>query len=519
MSGESLKLSSYPSLEWRGVLTKALSERLELYRHQEAEAAPPLRGSFYSSSALRRRVIQRTLNLGYEDFLKNAMRSSAQFCIDREFRAGPVTIAPDGRLRIDPLFFVSQIAEFLKLNVYFLFVILKSIFTAKQLGAATYVSNLGANVYAGGDDQRLVEFFKRGPISKLHYAKRFVVQAQKTPNQTAVGYCEYAPRPAIRIFEENKLPISRLFPLVRFQGSTFIQFLWQILRSPAHCLLARDFALTPMWVELNDRQLVEAVILTDADYASQDLFWSDLPARKFEVHCLWHSQNTRPVILEGQGEQWEFPHRRYMAIDKSWYWTPDFQAWLDKVQVRGEGQAVGAIMFQTDREAIQSAGPVRVCVFDVTPTHTEWQRENGWPYLYYNYEVCRQFLDDIISKVREIAPGAQIVLKHKRAFGPIHDPVYCAYVADLAQRGVVQVVDSDTNIFSLVRSCQMVISIPFTTAALVGPQVGVPSIYYDPTARVVIDALAELSPVHTVKGPDSLYLEVSRFLSSSAKIM
>ena len=152
----------------------------------------------------------------------------------------------------------------------------------------------------------------------------------------------------------------------------------------------------------------------------------------------------------------------------------------------------------------------------MTPTHTRWQEENGWPYIHYNFDVCKKLLDDVIAAVSRNAPELRVVLKHKRSFGPVHDPRYAKYVSLLEESGALEIVDSDVDIFALVRSCRVVVSAPFTTAALVGAHLNVPSFYYDPVGEVVAESPEQTDQVPLISDVAALEREIQKYRYSDS---
>lgn len=508
MDDESSNLSSLPKGAWRWRLTQVFDRHL---RHaEEALKALDLNGLYYLAPAIRRRLIQRVIELEYEPFLRASIAQSACAADRGGLSLGSLGIGPSGNILLSRQLRIKLLIDYFGLSIYVSILFLRSLFQFRRVGPATFVSDLGANVDSGGSDARLVHFFKEGPVPPLRSARRFLIQTRRKVNATAPGFCDFSPRPASRLFLENSPNAFEVVKLFIFQAVLAVRFLSQAFFCPGLLLLARDYAFSPLWYGLNRSRSIDGVVLTDANFDVQPLFWSDLPDRTFDVHFLWHSQNTKPLLIRGHGEAWELPHRRYMALTHSWYWTPEFQEWLDDNNVPGAGCAVGPIMFAIDEGSAMYPDNNRIVVFDVSPTHKLWQETNGWPYIHYNYEVCKQLLDDVLAASRVLTARPKVVLKHKRGFGSVHDQRYAEYVRDLASRGDIELAPTDSDIFALVRSSRFVVAAPYTTAALIGLALKVPAFYYDPVSELDGTKFVQTREVQLLSGAEALLVHMTR---------
>ena len=126
----------------------------------------------------------------------------------------------------------------------------------------------------------------------------------------------------------------------------------------------------------------------------------------------------------------------------------------------------------------KSTGKKRVAVFDVTPTRTTHYVKLGVaiPH-YYSEELNLTFLQDIIEVFPE--DEWEILLKRKRTVGY----TFCSKGFIKKQNDLVNsklfIIDSDVAPRSLIESSDVVISMPFTSTAILGKIKGIPSIYYD----------------------------------------
>ncbi len=499
----------------RGAATAEFDKRIEALEFALRDAICSV-GPF-EKNAIIRRIAQRAIELSYEGFLKTSIRDHR--APSPEAPEGPVRLSATGRLSLKPSFALAQVGYFLALiGLSFVQATLSLLRgrDGRKAGPAGLVADLGAHASAGGSTARLVDFIDRGPVPAYRECSRLIIQTVRTVTSTRPDQVSFGRWPVFELLADNPPSFREWLELVASLVATVTRVLPSYLIRPETILLARDFGLAPVWRHLNRRKLIEAVFLSDMNYAAQELFMTDLPARAFELHFVWHSQNVRGVLTDREPVAWEFPQRRYMRMDHAWYWTPSFGRWLDGHGIQCIKHAVGPILFQADRgQAMEKpAMTFRVCVFDVTPTHRQWQIENGWPYIHYNLEICQALLEDVLATGRKAAEAVgltfEFILKHKRAFGPVHDKRYIEYVNRLEGSGAIRIIDSETDIFSLVRGSDLVVAAPFTSAALVGVEVKTPSVYYDPASEVWVADDIQAADVKLIQGRDALASVVER---------
>jgi polysaccharide biosynthesis PFTS motif protein len=77
--------------------------------------------------------------------------------------------------------------------------------------------------------------------------------------------------------------------------------------------------------------------------------------------------------------------------------------------------------------------------------------------------------------------------KRKRNIGRIAHPFYRHLADQLANNSHVMLVDPEISAIRVVESSVAVISMPFTSTALIAKEMGKPSIYYDPTGLLQKD--------------------------------
>ena len=111
-----------------------------------------------------------------------------------------------------------------------------------------------------------------------------------------------------------------------------------------------------------------------------------------------------------------------------------------------------------------------------------------------------------------------MVLKRKRDIGSWAHPRYRALIRQFARSTQFLAVDSDVTAIRVIEKCKVVVSMPFTSTALLGRALGKPSIYYDPQGVVQKDDRAAHG-IPIVAGADELNAWMAAHLGRSATVV
>lgn len=145
-------------------------------------------------------------------------------------------------------------------------------------------------------------------------------------------------------------------------------------------------------------------------------------------------------------------------------------------------QEVGPIWFQSSAADIPQLDRPALAVFDVTPHRTSRYRIYALDLEYYVPDVVNAFLVDVSELVRQ---RQELMLwKRKRNIGPLAHPMYRREADRLLEERHVVMVDPDISAVRVIAASYAVISMPFTSTALIAREMGKPSVYYDPTGLI-----------------------------------
>jgi polysaccharide biosynthesis PFTS motif protein len=151
-------------------------------------------------------------------------------------------------------------------------------------------------------------------------------------------------------------------------------------------------------------------------------------------------------------------------------------------QDRGRVQIVGAVPLTDTGAALPPLPPRVVGVFDVAPFKPARLAAMGLIPAFYTGAIAVAFLEDLHNALA--ARGYTMVLKQKRNIGNHADACYRRFLDRAAGDGTVLLIDPGVAAARLIRVCDAVVCMPFTSPALLAQGLGRPVAYYDPTASL-----------------------------------
>jgi hypothetical protein len=380
--------------------------------------------------------------------------------------------------------------------------------TSAPRGKATLVFGVGAeSLFYGNDDQRFGDYCAKGPIGPLTSASRLIVQDVTRKGSYSDARLSYARHPFAQLAREVGMSWSERIVLLGRHLIIPARYVWGIVRCRQMALLSRDFALAPLMASLDRSGQIEAIVFTNSNYSIQPL-WARAP-RTYETHMVWYSQNVIPFVMKVDDFAADLPNYRYMQVDTHWVWTEGFRQYLMERGGRLQrAQVVGPVMWYLANALLRNeTDSFNVAVFDVTPIGDAYAESIGLLWNYYSPSTATGFLKGVLkaaTTLRELnAAECKVNLKHKRQYSPTHDRGYIDLVASRLQKGEIELMPFNINIYGFIAESDVVVAIPNSSAAYIASALGVPCIYFDPTAEMAPNF--EPAPgVSFASGPDEL---------------
>lgn len=310
------------------------------------------------------------------------------------------------------------------------------------------------------------------------------------------------------------VPISAPIPLLMRFGSLsrFIAWsigailiaTWDLLRGRWwHALMLNQAALTAQVRMQDTERLAVEYLFHSSGWIYRPLWTYEVQRRGALITLYFYSTNNErfkrkegyPQLTYGLNMNWP----RYLVWDK-------YQADLLRLAV-GEAaniSVVGSIYFSTSAEEMPAFSGRGVAVFDITPWRAAMFRTLGGDFEYYVPKTCTTFLHDIQQVTED--DGYMMLWKRKRKLknkSSFAHPVYLTFGKRLSEAENVISVDPDISAYRVIEASALVISMPFTSTALIARELGKPSCYYDPTGLVQRDDRAAHG-IEIIIGPEEL---------------
>jgi polysaccharide biosynthesis PFTS motif protein len=173
---------------------------------------------------------------------------------------------------------------------------------------------------------------------------------------------------------------------------------------------------------------------------------------------------------------------------------------------------VGPIWFESNAIEMPRLNKTGVAIFDVTPHRHSCFVKLGMGSEFYTPAVTNLFLEHVCSATRQY--NFDMLWKSKRSVGRIAHPFYRHLADQLSNSSHVLLVDPAISPIRVIESSVAVISMPFTSTAIIAKEMGKPSIYYDPSGFLQKDDRAAHGvPILSTRG------ELEAWLSAQVPIL
>lgn len=300
-------------------------------------------------------------------------------------------------------------------------------------------------------------------------------------------------------------PLRRFGSIARFIawgiGASLIAA-WDFLRGRWwHALLLNQAALAAQVRMQDPEKLAKDYMFHNSGWIYRPLWTYEAENRGAGITFYFYSTNCESFKrLDG------YPNPIYGYQAMNW---PRYLVW-DEYQAdfvrRCVGEAanisiVGSIWFSDSAAEMSASSGRGVAVFDITPFRSSRYRTLGIDFEFYVPKTCIPFLHDI----QQVAKGAGYVMlwKRKRKIGSIAHPRYRFFTEHISEAENVIMIDPDCSANRVIEASSLVISMPFTSTALVARELGKPSCYYDPSGMVQKDDRAAHG-IEIIRGPEEL---------------
>ncbi len=258
-------------------------------------------------------------------------------------------------------------------------------------------------------------------------------------------------------------------------------------------IILKEAALAEI-VRLSDKNLLPAEVLFNNSTVIYRPLWTYDAEIKGTVNSIYlYSVNSGRWKINGKLTQ--MPLWKPMTWSRYLLWDVYDKRFIDReAQGKYEVVIVGPIWFKSSGKSLGNIPDNSFAVFDVQPIRDILYSKIGFDFDYYIPDIANRFLLDIYEVINE--HHGFMVLKRKRDWGKKVHPKYTALLDKLRSYPNFIEIDPEISAEQLIMNCKAVITMPYSSPAIIADRKNVPSIYYDPVD--FIDQDDEISP-HGIK--------------------
>ena len=334
-------------------------------------------------------------------------------------------------------------------------------------------------------------FNKIFPIDTLKRKRNLIIQA-KSFDKVEIGntIIILVPYPLLFLIF-NKIKVIGLFAIIR----EYIELSIKIKKNPNKLISSFILRL------LNSYQSLD-IFTTISGVKTYPLeFYFPKMSRQFSTNVIHYSQNSLEIKFEDENiKPNNFMVDKESLGDIHWVWTTRYAEYLQGFNSNIEFRAVGSLVFKIPVKRLDLEKKNIITIFDVSPVAPTHRQE------FYTDNLMKKFISDIIDvyENNNSLKDFKIHLKSKRQLNEKHHSVsYINFLDQLQDLNKIIINHWDTDPYTLVAESKLVISIPFTTIACIGEEMGTKSVFYYPYLRRLCNPIYEDS-IQIIYGRDQL---------------
>lgn len=291
----------------------------------------------------------------------------------------------------------------------------------------------------------------------------------------------YSPRMFDVSFSSLKERLYFLSLFFVLSTKVFIGILFGRL-SPA--FMMRELVLYTRALTINPDNFYGSYYFHSSDYVYKPIWLNIAESKHTKVFLYYYSANIANIREDEFGEMafnllswanylvWNFGQKRFLE---------------ERILHKSEIDNVNPIFFSDNSlKKIPVIDPKKktIAVFDIAPMRKSYKAEIGSYIKYYTFDTIKQFYIDIINLADSM--GFQVICKSKRATGNKHHKGYISFLESLKKRDNWYVADPSINAERIISSCDFVISLPYTSTAILAKNLNIPSVYYHSPGELIL---------------------------------
>lgn len=252
-------------------------------------------------------------------------------------------------------------------------------------------------------------------------------------------------------------------------------------RNLTNFLFIKEIFIAHIVMRLNDKLIGKNFYFNNGAYIYRPLWTYFVETPQKQISMYFYSSN----IQQFSYLQSKYPNRMHFGYSTmNW---PRYLAWdecqadfLKKINKNKEININGPIEYGGIELPKKPFKSKTLAIFDVTPVRKSTYDSLAVEFDYYTYENAKKFVEDIVKIATKM--DYDIIYKSKRPASSITHKGYKNFIKNLAKTNMnFFVVEPNVAASSIIKSSELVISMPFTSTALLGLKYLKKSIFYDAT--------------------------------------
>lgn len=248
-----------------------------------------------------------------------------------------------------------------------------------------------------------------------------------------------------------------------------------------HAMMLSEAALARFVSGVPTEALARDYLFNNSGWLYRPLWSYEAERRGSRILCYHYSTNSA-AFKRPDG----YPPEHYTWRITNWplhvVWDEEQAAFIRRAVGETDVQIAGPIWFSSTPEPSPSLDKPSIAVFDVQPFRPSMGPLLAAQYNYYAPETCLAFVEDASRAIGEA--GFQMLWKRKRSIGKGAHPKYREMARRIDAHGLALVVSPDQSAVRIIEVADAVVSMPFTSTAILARHLGKPSCYYDPSGAI-----------------------------------
>lgn len=248
-----------------------------------------------------------------------------------------------------------------------------------------------------------------------------------------------------------------------------------------HALLLREAARAAEIEAVSPDRLPRDYLMNNSGWLYRPIWTYFAEAAGSRILFYFYSTNCE-VFKNPHGYPRQSNHWELCSWSSYLVWDEYQKDFIRRLGLNGDIHIVGPIWFSDADAEIPPLAGAKVAVFDVQPMRDSIYQAFALSVEYYTPDTAIRFAEDVVAAAQ--ASKAQVLWKRKRNIGSNVHPNYAKVLDRLGNEDRIVSIEPSLAAQHVIAVSDCVVSMPFTSTAIIARTMNKPSCYYDPTGLV-----------------------------------